>query len=109
MTKPRYFLTFFDVLTCGPVHVLQCYLRKQNRKQTGLVLEGGSGPIFARMKDSRRRAISTFERIEQRIGRLAKCIYFLTQRIPGWEYREGRHRAPGRYDVQEEWKPYTRR
>ena len=59
------------------------------------------------MKDPRRRAINTFERIEQRIERLARFIDVLTHPITGWSYREGRHLAPSQYDVEGEWKPYT--
>jgi alpha-mannosidase len=59
------------------------------------------------MKDLRRRAINAFERIEQRIERLARFIDVLNQPITGWMYREGRHLAPGKYDVDGKWKPYT--
>ena len=59
------------------------------------------------MKDPRRRAISAFERIEQRIKRLARCIDLVKHPIIGWMCREGRYLAPGKYDAEGEWKPYT--
>jgi alpha-mannosidase len=58
------------------------------------------------MKDPRRRAISPVERIEQVLADLQSRMN--VQRVPldDWEFRQGRHRAPGQYEADCPWVSY---
>ena len=59
------------------------------------------------MKDPRRRAINDFERIEMNIADVAARVDAARLAIGGWEYREGRHLAPGKYEYDGPWRAYS--
>ena len=58
------------------------------------------------MKDPRRRPINELERIEQNIVDLAARLDISRCPIEAWQYRLGRHLAPGQYQFDSPWKPY---
>ena len=59
------------------------------------------------VKDLRRRAINEFERIEQNLADLLGKVDVLRVPVTGWEFRQGRHVAPGRYEYDGTWQPYA--
>lgn len=58
------------------------------------------------MKDLRRRAISPVERMEQVLSVIHSRMNVLRVPLDNWEFRQGRHRAPGNYEVDGSWAPY---
>ncbi|MDB2506832.1 glycosyl hydrolase-related protein [Opitutales bacterium] len=58
------------------------------------------------MKDTRRRAISPVERIEQVLQEIHLRMDVLTHPLDEWGFRQGRHRAPGKYEVSDPWVAY---
>jgi len=59
------------------------------------------------VKDLRRRPINEFEKITQILADLLARVDEIVSPIGGWEYRTGRHVAPGRYEFDGPWKPYS--
>ena len=59
------------------------------------------------MKDPRRRPINPFERIALNIADLAQRVTATHQPLDRWEYRQGRHVAPGEYRFDGNWAAYS--
>jgi len=59
------------------------------------------------MKDPRRRSITDLERIEQNVADLLSRVDEIRRPIQGWQWRQGRHIAPGRYKYDSPWKLYS--
>ena len=57
-------------------------------------------------KDTRRRAISPVERLEQILAEIHSRMDLIRLPLDDWEFQQGRHRAPGQYEVADPWVRY---